>query len=314
MSCAYYSPINESDLKSHLHKEIYLLLRCETQTTLDTIAMTVQGDLMMLKEVFRARVVMLLGLCCGGCNSAMATNPGPDFPTVLPIQVIEHDENVTIFDRKDLQAVPTDKLLIVPLYRNYKYQGTTDAYAIAHPFIYQQGADIENKLAAIGERDNLRRLILWIPGYFPCSVPRTYRHELVIKGKQMTVVEAQRCTATEEQDLNAAMKTLLQNGNFVVGKMLAWKVRPPYSNTSTRVDEHYDFARLVRAKIYQGRFFKYGCATDYLLWTVAPETKIINRLTPEDKKIVAAFAGQAQQTNKNVKTDARKAGNKDAEK
>jgi len=105
-----------------------------------------------------------------------------------------------------------------------------------------------------------------------------------------TALELQCCIADEEPILAAAMKSLLLKDDFVIEKMVTWEVRPPYSDKAVRIDEPYDFSRLVRSEIYSGRFFCYGTTDDYVLWAFNPGTKIINRLTPDEKKLVAEFA------------------------
>jgi hypothetical protein len=253
----------------------------------------------MLKSTFGSCAMMFLGLCCGGCEDAPPQPGGYDYPAVLPIWIVEYDPNVTIFERKDLERDrKVGKMLVIPLYRDYRHEEIIDALAIAHPFVYRQGEDLEKKLSSFGQRENLRRLIIWVPGYFPYGLGRTFPWVPVISGKRMIVLELQPGLQLEEGQINAAMKTLLLDGGFVIEKKVAWKTRPPYSNTSTQVDEPYDFTRLVRSEIFAGRFFKYGTTKDYVLWAFDPGTKIINRLSAEEKKVVAEFAEQAHQTNK----------------
>ena len=108
----------------------------------------------------------------------------------------------------------------------------------------------------------------------------------------MTVFEAQPCIGSEESQINAAMKALLDGGTFAIGPPLDWKNQPPYSKKPTLVNEPYDFARLVRCQGYQGRYFKYGTTLGLDLWGFTPGVTIFNRFSPEEKKTVAEFAAR----------------------
>jgi hypothetical protein len=261
----------------------------------------------MLKKLLSSPVIVILGLCVGGCDSAAQQPRGYDYPAAPPIWIVEYDPDVTVFERKDLERDrKTAKMLVIPLYKDYRHKGGIDDLAIAHPFVYQQGDDIEKQLASFGQRENLRRLIFWVPGYFPNGLGRTSPWVPVISGKKMIVLELQPCLQSEESHINSAMKTLLLDRDFVIEKMLAWKVRLPYSNEPTQVKEPYDFTRLVRSEIFEGRFFKYGTTKDYVLWAFKPGTRIINRLSAEEKKAVANFAAplerkRAEQSSGNGK-------------
>ena len=248
----------------------------------------------MFKTVLRTCTAILLGLCCVGCDRKPQQPAGNGYPPVLPIWIVEDDPNITIFERKDLgRDRKVGEMLVIPLYRYFQHEGATEFLAIAHPFVYGQGDDIEKHLSSFEQRENLQRLIFWVPGYFPDGLGRTPSWTPIINDKRMIVVELQRCLGSEEGEINAAMKKLLLNGDFVIEKMLVWKVRPPYSNDPTRVKESYDFARLVRSEVFEGRFFKYGTAKDHVLWGFKPGTKIINRLSDVERKAVAAFAAEA---------------------
>jgi hypothetical protein len=252
----------------------------------------------MLRKALGVCAMMFLELLGAGCRSEAKSPADYHYPTKRPICLVEYDPNVTIFERgekgENFQPLPVGKILVMPLYRNYHSGGETDAMAVAHPFLYTQCEDIEKELTALGQRENLARLIVWAHGCFPTGMPHLASWSPTIKEQKVDLLEVQRCTDDEEQPLAAAMKALLLDGDFVVEKRLVWKVRPPNSHEATRVNEPYDFTRLVRSEIFEGRFFKYGCANEYVLWAFAPGTKIANRLSVEEKKIVAEFAEQAQ--------------------
>lgn len=248
----------------------------------------------MLRKLLGSCAMMLLGLCCGGCDGAAQEPADYHYPTVLPICIVEDDPKVMIFDRKDLQPAQIGKMLVIPLYRYYQHEGATDFLAIAHPFVYQQGEDIETQLASFGQRDKLCRLVFWVPGYFPDGMYGIFPWVDVIKGKRMIVVELQRCLGVEESQINAAMKTLLLNGDFVIGKkILPTPPPPPYTDEPKKTNVPYDAYRVVRSE-YCGRFYNHQCPENtHLPWAFPPGTRIVNRLSPEEKKRVAAFAARA---------------------
>jgi hypothetical protein len=250
----------------------------------------------MSKRVFASRVAVLLGLCFGGCTDETQVPSDYDFPTAPPIWIVEEDRNTTNYERGDLERDrAVGKMLVIPLYTGFHYDNVTDRYAIAHPFVYSQGESIEKQLTSSGQRETLRALIIWVPGYFPGSIGRTFPWVPTIGGKRMIVLELQPCAGVEEREVNSAMKDLLTNGDFVIQEMSEWKACPPYSNHATRVDEPYDFAHLVRSVVFQGRYFRYGCANEYVLWGFSPGTEVMNRLSAEEKKTVERFVEQAQQ-------------------
>ena len=47
-------------------------------------------------------------------------------------------------------------MLVIPLYRYFQQDGTTEFLAIAHPFVYKQGEDIEKRLSSFEQRENLK--------------------------------------------------------------------------------------------------------------------------------------------------------------
>ena len=112
--------------------------------------------------------MMFLDLCGGGCDGAGQQSAGYDYPPVPPICIVKDDPKVTIYDRKDLQPARIGKMLVIPLYMGYEHESGTDFLAIVHPFVYEQGEDIEKQLTSLGQRDKLRRLVFWVPGYFYC--------------------------------------------------------------------------------------------------------------------------------------------------
>ena len=244
----------------------------------------------MFKNVLKGLAMGCLGLCSPACGPT-AQQQDYDFPVVPPICIVEDDPKVSVFLRKDLQPIQIDKMLIIPLYKDYRYEGKTENLAIAHTFIHQQGEDLEKKLASFDQRENLRRLVFWVPGYFPDSIGRIFPKVGVfakVDGKKMIVLELQRCLGTEQGQINAAMKTLLE-GDFVIEKRISPKP-PPYADEPTMTNEPYDFPRLVRSTGYAGRFFFQGSACNtHVLWAFDPGTRIANCLSSEEKKTASAF-------------------------
>jgi hypothetical protein len=250
---------------------------------------------MMVKGIIWSCAVMFLALCCGGCESSPPQPAGYDFPSTRPIWIVEIDPDLTVFERKDLQRDrKVGRILVIPLYMDYQHEGITDALAIAHAFVCQPGEEIEKQLASFGQREKLRRLIVWAPGYLPDAIGRTFPFVPVIGGKRMIVLELEPCLRSEAGQLDAAIKSLLLDGDLVVEKMVAWKHRPPSSLKPVRVDEPYDFQRVVRSEIYEGRWFKYGSARSYVLWAFDPGARIANRLSSAEKKLVAEFVADLE--------------------
>jgi hypothetical protein len=190
-------------------------------------------------------------------------------------------------------------MLIIPLYKDFRHGAATDSLAIAHPFVYQQGEDIESQLTSFGQRENLRRLIVWVPGYFPGSIQRVFTWVPIIKGQRMIVLELQPCVGAEAGQINGAMKTLLEGDILVVEWIRPKRPSPPYTNELRMTPEAYHAGRLVRSNGYDGRYFNHEFPVNqHLLWAFDPGTRIINRLSDEEKRTVAAFAAEVIQEGK----------------
>jgi len=238
--------------------------------------------------------MMLLGLCCVGCNGTPQQPAGYEYPTVRPIWIVEDDPNMTIYGRKDLERDrKVGKMLVIPLYRYFQHEGATEFLAIAHPFVYEQGEDIEKYLSSFEQRENLRRLILWVPGYFPDGLGRTPSWTPIINGRRMIVEELQPCVGAERDKINSAMKTLLLDGDFIVGNTVSLDPPPPPYTPAKMSTDSYDASQVVRSTVYGGRFYNHqSLRNTHALWASCPGTRIINRLSDEEKKTVAAFAAQ----------------------
>jgi hypothetical protein len=241
--------------------------------------------------------MIFLGLCCGGCDSAAKQPVGYDFPAVPPIWIVEDDPKATIFDRKDLDRDrKIGKMLVIPVYMGYRHGDGTDRLAIAHPFVYTQGGEIEEQLSSFGQRESLRALTIWVPGYFPGSIGRIFPWVPVINGKRMIVLELQPCVGSEKRQLDAAMKALLEGDITIVERISPKRPSPPYTDELGTTDEPYDASRVVHSNGYDGRFFYRGWPRNtHVLWAFDPETRVLNRLSAEDMKIVAAFASHAME-------------------
>jgi hypothetical protein len=248
----------------------------------------------MLKRILRDCAMVFLGLFCAGCNETAQQPDDYEYPTKDPLCLIEYDPARTIWERakkgERFQPLPVGNVLLIPLYRNYRFNGGTDAFAIAHPFLYTQCEDIENRLVAFGQRDNLARLIIWAHGFFPTGVPHLASLSPKIDGRTTDLLELQRCIDDEDSKLAVAMKTLLLDADFTIEKMSVCKVGPLRSSPSTHDDSPYNIPRLVRTQKYEGRWVKYEAIPGYVLWGFTPGTRVVNRLSNKDKKMVAEFA------------------------
>lgn len=259
------------------------------------------------KNALRASMVFF-GLFAG-CNGPSSQPDDYQYPPVLPLWFIEDDPRCTIFDRKD-QDIERDRMiervLIIPLYTDYRHEGGVDRLAIAHPFVYRPLDEIEDQLVALGQRENLRRLIVWVPGFFPDSIPKMYTFQPIVKGKRVIAQELQPCLRDEQNKIDEAMKTLLEGDILVTKRYYPKRPSLPYTGQPQVTDEPYDAAKVVSSEGFDGRFFDdiYAC-NPHVLWAFGPGTKIINRLTPQEKKLVADFAadclrGPPIQDNQNV--------------
>ena len=256
----------------------------------------------MFSEIGRC-AGLLLTLCTLGCADVPESNPEEsDMSQLPPAWIIEDVPNVVYLARKDLDRDRgIEKMVVIPVYRNYRREGGTDRLAIAHPFLYRPGDEIEEKLKSFGQREQLVRLVVWARGYFPDGIAGNYMWSPLVNGKKMIVHQLQRCVGSEAAEINAAMKELLQRDDFVVGPHPKW---PPIQKTDEviTVDFHYDAAQVVRSEGYAGRFFQHGMQVHYyLLWGYDAGTKIVNRFSAEDKKMVADFAAAGDST-KNAKS------------
>jgi hypothetical protein len=235
------------------------------------------------------RIIVIIGLCFIGCIRASNTGSGYRYPDIPAACFCENDPNVTKSGHLGkVQPVPVQEILVIPVYRNYSQNGSL-YLAIAHPFVYKQGDDIEKSLVAFGRREHLQKLVFWIPGYFPIDIPRIFRTTGEMDGKYVFVEEVQRCLGQEEDELNSAMKTLLEKEYFIVQEGIQRK-RPGYSDIPILTNDPYDFRQLVQSYGYQSRYFQYGCSCDYSLWNPPAGTKIVNEFSANEKKIVAIFA------------------------
>ena len=248
---------------------------------------------------------LFLACCALGCTEMPERDPRYcDMSHLLPIWIVETDPEVVEYQRKDLDRDRgIEQMLVIPVYRNYRHARGTDRVAIAHPFLCRPGEEIEPRLRSFGQRERLARLIVWARGYFPGSIGGNFIWSPVVNGRRMIVKQLQRCVGSEDAEIRAAMKELLESDSFVVGR---GPKSPPIPNTREviTVDFHYDAAVLVRAEGYFGRFYRDGIPEHTeLLWAYDVGTKIVNRFTAEDKKMVAAFA--AAEPEKKGKSEAR---------
>jgi hypothetical protein len=244
----------------------------------------------MLKGLLGGYVGLLI-VCCGGCLTAGPESKDSDYPAVNPLWIVEHNPEQTIFDRKDLERDrKVGKILVIPLYRYYQHGGTTDFLAIAHPFVYEQGRGIERHLSSFEQRNRLSRLILWVPGYFPGGLGKIPPWEPDINGKTMIVMQLQRCLGTEEKDINAALKDLLLERDFVIDGLVSVAPPPPPFTPGKMSNDSYDVQRLVRSVKFGGRYYDVQAVTKaYVLWAFDPGTRVVNRLTDDEKNTVHAF-------------------------
>jgi hypothetical protein len=253
----------------------------------------------MLERILAGCAATFLATCGTGCGVTAKQPTENEYPRVLPIWIVEDDPNQTIFTRKDLERDrKVAKMLVIPLFRYFQHDGATEFLAIAHPFVYEQGKDIEKHLSSFEQRKNLRRLIFWVPGFFPDGLGRVPDWTPIINNTRVIVKQLQACVGSEEDKINSAMKTLLLGGDFVVGKKIILKV-PPVRHTAkpTRptgelrtANEPYNADLVVRTMEYNGRFYDDGGVRNiHVLWGFSPGTKIVNRLSDEEKKTVAAF-------------------------
>lgn len=245
----------------------------------------------------KSMMALLSGILLGGCDDGLA--PSHQYPPVPPIWIVEDDPNETIYDRKDLERDrKPGEMLVIPLYQDYQHGGAIDPLAIAHPFVYRQGEEIEQRLTALGQRENLRRLIFWVPGYFPDGMGRTFTWVAPINGQDMVVVELQRCIGSEEDQINAAMEELLEGDVVVVDRVHSTPPPPPYTNEPKMTEVPYDAFRVVRSD-YPGRYYIHECSQNtHAVWAFPRGTRIANRLSADERKLVAAFAAKTAHDRK----------------
>jgi hypothetical protein len=256
------------------------------------------------KTVIRA--IAIVGLCLAGCIRTAGTAAESTYPSVPTACFCEADPNDARSGHLgEVQPIPVERVLVIPVYKNFSEKEGL-YLTIAHPFIYKQGDDLEKSLAAFGRREDLQKLVFWIPGYFPVHISRSFRDSGDVNGKRMVVEKVQRCVGGEEGQLNLAMKALLARKSFVIQEVV-FRKRPPYSNTVTLTKDPYDFRRLVQSMGYESRYFKYGSAAEHHLWGTTVGTQIVNKFSVDEEKIVAAFAAEVMKKAKEGSTDNDKA-------
>lgn len=237
---------------------------------------------------------LLLALFAAGCTEMPESDPRYcDMSDLPPVWIIEDERGVLEEERKDLDRDRgIEKVLVIPVYRNYRHAGGIDRIAIAHAFLYRPGDEIEAKLRSFGQRDKLAKLVLWAHGYFPSSIGGNFIWSPVVKGRKMIVKQLQRCVGSEDADIRAAMKELLEGDSFVVGGGPE-RPRIPETREVITVEYKYNAAELVRSIGYDSRFSHRGYSQHtYALWACEVGTKIANRLSPEEKKMAADFAAE----------------------
>ena len=125
----------------------------------------------MFRDILASCPMLFLGLCCGGCNRAAQPQADSDYPSGPLIWIVEDDPKVTIYDRKDLEGDRrVGKMLVIPVYVNYQHDSATDNVAIAHPFVYQQGEDIEKQLARSHSGKTCKALSSGFPAISPTAL------------------------------------------------------------------------------------------------------------------------------------------------
>jgi len=146
----------------------------------------------MYKKILWSCMPILFVLYCSGCERTTQSPVDYEYPTKDPICLIEKDPELTVFDwtsrGRKFQPLPVGKVLVVPLYRNYTYQGGKDNLAIAHAFLYTQCDDIEIILAKYGQRDKLARLIIWAHGFLPTGMPHLASLSPTLDGKRVDIL------------------------------------------------------------------------------------------------------------------------------
>jgi hypothetical protein len=246
--------------------------------------------LIVSKRSAMIRGITILGLCLIGCARTNGRSAEDSFPAVSAVCFCETDPNVTMplgYIGK-VQPVPAKQILVIPVYKNYSQDGTL-YLSITHPFVYKQGDDIEKPLTAFGRREHLQKIVFWIPGYFPVSIPRSFRQSGDMDGKRVVVGQVQKCIGQEDGQLNSAMKALLEKASFPIQERAKYNY-PAYSDKPILSKEPYDFSRLVQSEEYHSRYFKYGNVfMHYGLWGAKTGMMITNQFSADEKNIVAAF-------------------------
>jgi len=239
-----------------------------------------------------------------GCRPPSQKPMGWAYPKLLPISWGEYipgpydpnDPRRKVVCQPNSQY-PTryDYALVIPIYQNGRFEEVTNEFAIAHPFICQRGDNVEEQLARFGERDRVARLVFWVPGYFPASMPGVFRPKKTVSGKDFLVLELQKCVGSEEEELATAMKGLLERNSFDVTKSVARK-RPVWSKQADwkkeRVElteEPYDFQKLVSTEVYESRYFENRVPKRFTLWAPPAGRRIMNQFMSSDRKMVGKF-------------------------
>jgi hypothetical protein len=276
------------------------------------------GEPVVLRSKMPIFVVMVVALCLAGCARTVGAAGESTYPAVPAACFCEADpDDARSGHLGEVQPVPVERVLVIPVYKNYSEDGKL-YLSIAHPFVYKQGDDLEKPLAAFGRREDLQKLVFWIPGYFPVHISRSFRASGDVNGKRMVVEKVQRCIGDEEGQLNSAMKALLAKKSFAVREVV-FRKKPSYSDTVTLTKEPYDFQRLVQSMGYESRYFKYGSAAEHHLWGTTVGTQIVNKFSADEEKMVAAFATEAmkkaiEDSSDNNKVSSSKTANTDADK
>jgi hypothetical protein len=246
---------------------------------------------MVIARMMTICLFMFLAGCNGkNCDTATVATSNYNYPLLNPLCIVESDPKVHFLQHwKDLKPTPLGKILIIPIYSHYRCGDTMDSVAIAHPFLYQQGEDIEKQLVNFGQRDKLLRLVAFIHGYFPIGIRGVFRNTFPVQGKVMDVFDIQPYVDNEEAASVLATLNLLSQDQFVVGDEMLWKKTYPYSDSPTCVDERYDFNQLTKAIEYPSRYYQYGTNIGFVFWGCDPGTRVINRLSTEDRAMVREY-------------------------
>lgn len=229
-----------------------------------------------------------LAFCTFACLAGCSQRNMPaelEYAPILPIAFTGEHPTISLFEKESFEAIVPlryDRAVVIPVYGILRGDGIDWQYVVREPFVAKQADDIEVRLQRIGQREALKRVLIWIPGCLIVSIAKQFRQTWNIQGQEMIIAELHKENWENARPcrMAKALKGLLKSKRFIIGDFV-----------DTRRD--YDPALLVRAVEYGSQYSKEHCLGNlkqrYVFWAFNPGTNVDIVMSEESRKHVMSF-------------------------